>query len=69
MTLEGVGMKMIIRFTECGKCSKITTCVSVEGESGAQAITCRSCDPGLYEIAAKEEKEAWLRGDLRQQSR
>ncbi len=62
-------MKMKIKFTECGQCSKVATCVSVEGKSGAQAITCRNCDPRLYDIAAAEEKEAWLRGDLRQRSR
>jgi|7_EtaG_2_1085326.scaffolds.fasta_scaffold00265_4 hypothetical protein len=62
-------MMMKIRFTKCTRCKNTGTCVSIENDSDRSITSvCETCDPRLYELAAIEEKEAWLRGDLRAKS-
>ena len=62
-------MRMKIKFTKCCRCRKTGTCVSVENDAEKSlTAVCSTCDPRLYELAAKEEKEAWLKGDLRTES-
>ena len=59
-------MRMKIKFTKCGRCMESGTCVSIENHSDTSITSvCEGCDPRLYELAAIEEKEAWLKGDLR----